>query len=71
MTRLSGSGGLLFREKEIQNFKNVNTARGRVSWERTYEFSINISLAQKVDRGSLVNKNFFFPKNVQVFYPPK
>lgn len=49
MTRLSGSGGLLFREKKIQNLKNVNTARGRVSWEKIYEFSINISLAQKVD----------------------
>lgn len=71
MTQLSSSGGLLFREKKIQNFKNVNTARGRVSWEKMYEFSININLAWTVDRGSFVAKDFFFPKNVQVFPPLK
>lgn len=60
MTWLSSSGASLFeeRKKEIQNFKNVNPARGRVSWEKMYEFSISSEGGWRQFRG-------------QVFFPPQ
>lgn len=70
MTWLFSSGASLFeeRKKEIQNFKNVNPARGRVSWEKMYEFSISSEGGWRQFRGQV-----FFPpqkKNVQVTPSP-